>query len=91
MFLKDPDSALDYEVDWSAVFPASAIFQSSIWLVEPQHAAGLSVISSGISARVMTVRLAGGVCGMLYRVTNRISLTDGYTDERSLVIRVEER
>ena len=33
----------------------------------------------------------GGVPGTIYRIVNRVTLTDGRTDDRSLVIRVEAR
>ncbi|MEE4350418.1 MAG: hypothetical protein V2J26_09335 [Pacificimonas sp.] len=35
--------------------------------------------------------LAGGLRGHVYRVTNRVTFTDGRTDERSLSIRVDDR
>ncbi|WP_443028026.1 phage fiber-tail adaptor protein [Sphingopyxis sp. Root1497] len=35
--------------------------------------------------------LDGGEAGGVYRVTNRVTLSDGQIDERSLTLRVEER
>jgi hypothetical protein len=37
------------------------------------------------------VTLAGGIAGHVYRVTNRVTLSDGQIDERSMTVRVEER
>ena len=38
-----------------------------------------------------TVTLAGGVAGHVYRVTNRVTMSDGQIDERSVTVRAEER
>jgi hypothetical protein len=35
--------------------------------------------------------LTGGLAGRIYRITNRITLTDGQIDERSISLRVEAR
>ena len=39
----------------------------------------------------VTVTLAGGIAGHVYRVTNRVTMNDGQIDERSMTMRVEER
>jgi hypothetical protein len=39
----------------------------------------------------VTVTLAGGIAGHVYRVTNRVTMSDGQIDERSMTMRVEER
>ena len=35
--------------------------------------------------------LAGGVAGHVYRISNRVTMSDGQVDERSMTLRVEER
>jgi hypothetical protein len=91
MFLKDPDSTLDYSVDWRGASAAELSIQSSEWAVEPLHAAGLGIVSDSRAGMIASARISGGVAGMLYRVMNRVRFTDGSVDERTLAIRVEER
>lgn len=92
MFLKDPDAVLDYRVDWGAVLDEGVALVSSSWRVEPQDdERGLRVEAASTEGPDALVRLAGGVGGRLYRVGNLATFSDGTTDERSLLVRVEER
>ena len=86
-FLKDPDAVLDYSVDWSKWLAGDQI-ETSTWFVsdpafEPSD-------DSNTTTRA-TVWLAGGVAGHSYTLTNRITTFGGRTDERSLVIQVQDR
>lgn len=47
--------------------------------------------ATAFEAQRSSARLAGGIVGRLYRLTNRVTLSDGQMDERSVTIRVEER
>ena len=44
-----------------------------------------------IRDRRSSARLSGGIVGRVYRLTNRVTLSDGQVDERSVTMRVEER
>ena len=37
-----------------------------------------------------SARVSGGLIGRLYRLTNRVTLSDGQVDARSVTFRVEE-
>jgi hypothetical protein len=91
MFLKDPESALDYSVDWSAAAAGSGAIVESSWTVSPVEAGGAEVLAEGVTGMTATVRLTGGKAGHVYRIANRVRLANGSVDERSLVLRVEER
>jgi hypothetical protein len=91
IFVKDPGAMLDYAAAWSAGYLAGEEITESVWNVAPQAAGGLSVAASRIDAGKTLVTLTGGQIGRLYRVSNQVRLSDGRTDERTLVIRVEER
>ena len=88
-FTKDPDSIMDYSVDWSLWITSSDSLVNSVWLAET----GISVVSSSIDAgtHVTTVRLSGGTVNGLYKVTNRITTANGLTTDRTLFIRVLEK
>jgi hypothetical protein len=91
MFLKDPDAAIDYRVDWAAALGGELSLASSMWTVAPLEAGGLTA-SGGVTGLSDTVaRLSGGIAGHVYRVGNRVTFSDGSVDERSLVVRVGER
>ncbi len=91
MFLKDPDAVLEYAVDWAAALDGGVSLLASDWRVEPVEAGGVEIVSGQIAGEVALARLGGGVAGHVYRVENRVTLSDGTLDERSLVLRVEER
>lgn len=91
LFVKDPDSRIDYRVDWGAAYLGPNLIVASGWLVTPVHANGLAVIADGHDGRSATVTLEGGQAGRSYALTNRVTLSNGETDERSVAIRVEQR
>lgn len=88
MFLKDPAARLDYAVDWSATLLGGTTIAASDWQVEP---AGATVGATMLSPTRTGAVIEGGVPGMVHRITNRITLSDGRSDDRSLVIRIEAR
>lgn len=86
LFKKDPSAILDYSIDWSLWLNGDTI-QSSSWTV-PQ---GLTKASETNNSTSATVWLSGGILGQTYTVTNRVTTTNGRTDERSILIKVEDR
>lgn len=91
MFLKDPDAMVDYRVDWAAALAGGATLTASAWTVEPAEPGGVVVSGAAFGVAEATARLGGGIAGHVYRVGNRVTTSDGSVDERSLVVRVEER
>lgn len=90
--LKDPEAVLDYAIDWGAEYlGAGELLAASEWSVMPDEAGGVSVAGSGFDASTSMVKAAGGIAGSLYRLVNRITTALGRTDERSIVVRVEDR
>ena len=92
LFAKDPAAAIDYTVDWSGGYlePAETL-ASSGWQIAPVEAGGLVVDSDVAGATATTATLSGGLAGHVYRVTNRVTTSAGRVDERSLMIRVQQR
>jgi len=89
MFLKDPGSSLDHAVDWDSFYLAGRIIAASSWQVEP--AGGLVLTAPRLEGGRTAITLSGGQAGQICRVVNRITLSDGNSDERTLVVRVEDR
>lgn len=90
LYVKDPQARVDHAIDWSAYLAEQSLV-ASLWTVTPQEAGGLLVETQAFEAQRSSVRLSGGVVGRVYRLTNRVTLSDGQVDERSVTMRVEER
>jgi hypothetical protein len=89
LFLKDPGAVVDHAVDWDAGYLAGRVIVTSVWSALP--AGGLTLGNARIEAGRTAITLNGGTAGQVCRVTNRVTLNDGSSDERTLVVRVEER
>ena len=91
MMVKDPGSRIDFDFDWAATFPGGRTLAASHWTVAPAEAGGVAVAAASHGPARSTATLAGGIAGHVYRATNRVTMSDGQIDERSVAIRVEER
>lgn len=87
IFVKDPGSSLVHSIDWDAGYLGGRFLVQSQWSVAP---AGLTLSGATNDGRRTGIVLAGGAIGTIYRVSNRVTLSDGSCDERALVVRVEE-
>jgi hypothetical protein len=91
IFAKDPAAALGYGIDWAAEYLTGQSITASNWAVMPDEAGGLMAETPLIETGRTLVTLTGGRPGCVYRITNQVMLSDGGRDERSLLVRVEER
>jgi hypothetical protein len=89
-YLKDPQSRVDYAIDWSGYLDGQTIAASE-WTVSPAETGGIAVEEASFGLDRSAARLAGGLVGRIYDVVNRVTLSDGSVDERSLTLRVEDR
>ena len=91
IFVKDPAATIDYAIDWSAGYLNGQTITASVWRVEPAGSNALGVMGSSIGPEKTHVTLSGGMVGTVYRVSNAVVFSDSRSDERTLVVRVEER
>ncbi|MBB6427524.1 hypothetical protein [Sphingopyxis sp. JAI128] len=91
MMVKDPGARIDFEFDWHTAYPGGQAVVASDWAVVPDEAGGVVVPASAHDLSQATATLAGGIAGHVYRITNRVTMSDGQVDERSVTMRVEER
>jgi hypothetical protein len=89
LFLKDPGAVIDHAVDWDAGYLAGRTIVASVWSVRPDSSLVLANPRQTDGRTAIT--LSGGSAGQVCRVTNRVTLDDGSSDERTLVVRVEDR
>jgi len=84
-FKKDPSAVLDYQINWATWLDGDSILGSS-WIVPSD----LTEVSSSHTATTATIWLSGGML-ISYEVTNRIVTAGGRTDDRTIIIKVEQR
>jgi hypothetical protein len=90
--LKDPAAVLDYAIDWGAEYLGEGEpLATSDWSVVPDETGGMSIAATSFDASISTVSAGGGIAGRVYRLANRITTGSGRVDERSIVVRVEDR
>ncbi|HYD13199.1 MAG TPA: hypothetical protein VEC11_10165 [Allosphingosinicella sp.] len=89
-YLKDPHARVDYAIDWSPYLDGQTI-EASLWTVEPDEAGGIAAEETSFEPGRSAARLAGGLTGHSYTVSNRVTFSDGTTDVRSITLRVEPR
>jgi hypothetical protein len=85
-YTKDPNAVLDYSVDWNRWLNTDTIAASE-WIVPT----GLTKVSDTNTTKAATVWLSGGAAGQSYTVTNRITTAGGRAEDRSFIVKVEER
>ncbi len=84
---KDPDSVLDYAINWGTNWLGSDTISTSVWSAD----SGITIDSESETATVATVWLTGGSTGTTYKVRNRIVTAGGRTDDRTIHVTVKEK
>jgi|SaaInlStandDraft_5_1057022.scaffolds.fasta_scaffold275295_2 hypothetical protein len=92
---KDPQSTLDYTIDWSSWVTAGDAIATSTWVVETIAGDVTPVIDTNnvmnVGASTSTVWLSGGDLRNTYRITNTITTTNGLTDERFFRLKITNK
>ncbi len=84
-YWKDPDSTLDYSINWT-LWLAGDTIASSAWILE----AGLAAVATSNTASITTIWLSGGTVWHRQYVTNRIVTAGGRTEDRTFWLVIEE-
>lgn len=87
---KVPGENVTYSIDWLQQLLTGEDIATSEWAASPQ---GLTLSQAGVYGTTATVRIAGGVAGITYVVTNTITKTPPAGDEipRSFLLHVRSR
>lgn len=86
-FSKDPDAVLDYETDWTSWLVDDDTIVTSTWIVPN----GLVKNSDSHTDTKATVWLSGGNLNARYDVVNRITTSQGRTEDRTLSFNIRQR
>jgi hypothetical protein len=88
---KDPDGILSYTIAWPASLLDGATIASADWAIEPDEPGGIAAAAPFIDGGETGAQFSGGLPGQVYRARCHVDLSDGRSDDRSVVIRVEDR
>ena len=86
---KDSNDIIRRGFDWTLLFSAiggSLSILTSIWSVSPE---GLDLDDDGISYPYTKVFLSGGTPDIVYTISNKITVSNGETYERSFAVTVQ--
>lgn len=83
---KDPDEVLIFGINWADYLGSDTIIGST-WVVP----VGVTMVSNAFTDTLATIKLSGGTLGQVYRITNRITTSDGETVDKSLDIEITEK
>lgn len=88
-YVHDPQSVLDYKVDWSAWLAAGETISASTWTVP----AGITQTTPAPSntTTTTTIWLTGGTLNASYSVTNHITTNQGRQQDQTITLAVRER
>ncbi len=89
-FLKDPQSVVDFAVDWTTWLAGSSptdTISTSTWTVD----SGITQDSESETSTKATIWLSGGTAGVTYKAVNKIVTAGARTIERTIYITVVQR
>lgn len=91
----DPDSRLDYSLDWSEWLSSGDTLSASTWTVSTitGDSAPITVesVNTNSNTGITTAILSGGTAGNIYTVKCRITTGSGLIDERTFRLVVRDR
>lgn len=94
-FMKDPQSVLDYTLDWGSSWldELETVDTDYGWEVTPADTDDTALVARSHihDDKATTVSLKGGRAGNIYRVSNRIDTSAGRTAEDGFMLRVAHK
>lgn len=85
-FKKQPDEALDYDVDYTEWFSNRTDTPASFQVTAD---AGITVVGSQRNGNVVKVILSGGTAGTKYKVTVKLTTTAGLVKEADFTVTIK--
>ena len=89
---KDPDSIVDFGIDWTEWLNTGDSVSSAAWSVTSPSGDGdpIAVDSSSESGAVCTAITSGGTAGNKYELKCRMTTTAGLVEDRTIIIECGE-
>ena len=85
---KDPDSRLEWGCDWSAWLTDGDTITASEWAADSDT---ITLDTDSHDDTTTVVWVTGGKPGTRVRLTNRITTTQGRTDDRTITLLIRQR
>lgn len=79
---------LDWLFDWSAWLQSGETLETGAVVADGLDVGDTAVVNDGAAVRVW---LSGGVTGNTYTVTCSVTTSQGRADDRSFVLKIEDR
>jgi hypothetical protein len=86
-FTHDPNSRIDYTINWASWLAAGETISSVVWEV-PSPLVKVSQVNTTTAA---TARIEGGEVGNTYEVVCRITTNLGQIEDRTIKLKVKEK
>lgn len=91
----DPDSRLDYSLDWSEWLSSGDNLATSTWTASTITGDAAPIVinsqNTNTSTGISTAVISGGTAGRIYTIKNRITTGSGLIDERTFRLVVKNR
>lgn len=89
---KDPDSVIDFGLDWSEWLNTGDTVSSATWTVTSPSGDldPIAVDSSNVSGAICTAVTSGGTAGNKYELKCRVTTTNGLTEDRTIIVECGE-
>ena len=91
MYPKDPQSTVDFSIDWAEWLTANETITSTSWSVVPNDASAPTLGATTDGGAVQGVYVSGGTVEGRYRLTCHIETDSGRSADRSLNLRIMEQ
>lgn len=88
---KDPNAILDYSEDWATWCEDAGNDTIVTHDILFEDASTLALVSSSVTANVVTAFISGGTAGTTERVVFRVGTSGGRTDDRSIYLKIVDR
>jgi len=90
-YIHDPDTRLDYPMNWGPWLPAGDIIVASVWVTPTPAIVNFEDGAFTDTTTIIFVELVNPVIGVKYTATNRITTQDGRIEDQSIRLKVKEK
>ena len=93
----DPNEIQAYSVDWSRFLNTGDTISTVLWLIDGtatgsyETTDGLTLVQPTNTTTVATVRITGGNVSQKYKISCRITTSDGLVYERGIFLTIREQ
>ena len=84
---KDPDANLPFRWDWSDWVPTNDSIASAVVTSD----SGITDDGGTVNGDYVDVVVSGGTAGTSYSIAVKVTTSEGYIDERTVIFRVRNR